>query len=85
MGFLKYVEQRRLDKHNKAQTLFPQFNDNKRDGLSGYFSKWFNRTLDKVNETISNPDDKLQNITFFIVFAIQYEPNTGIMAQRKNA
>ena len=41
MGFLKYVEQRRLDKHNKAQALFPQFNDNKRDGLSGYFSKWF--------------------------------------------
>lgn len=68
MGFLNYVEQRRLDKHNKAQTLFPQFNDNKRDGLSGYFSKWFNRTLDKVNETISNPDDKLQKHHVFHSF-----------------
>ena len=68
IGFLQYVEQRRLDKHNKNQILFPAFNDNKRDGLSGYFSKWFNRTLDKVNETISNPDDKLQKHHVFHSF-----------------
>lgn len=31
-------------------------------------SKWFNRTLDKVNETIQNPDDKLQEKHVFHSF-----------------
>lgn len=68
LGFLEYVEQQRKDKHNKLKRLFPELKLNSRNEYSAGMSKWFNRTLDKVNETIQNPDDKLQEKHVFHSF-----------------
>lgn len=68
LGFLEYVEQQRKDKHNKLKRLFPELKRNSRNEYSAGMSKWFNRTLDKVNETIANPDDKLQKLHVFHSF-----------------
>ncbi len=68
LGFLEYVEQQRKDKHNKLKRLFPELKRNSRNEYSAGMSKWFNRTLDKVNETIDNPDDKLQKLHVFHSF-----------------
>lgn len=48
--------------------LFPELKRNSRNEYSAGMSKWFNRTLDKVNETIDNPDDKLQKLHVFHSF-----------------
>ena len=68
LGFLEYVEQQRKDKYNKLKRLFPELKLNSRNEYSAGMSKWFNRTLDKVNETIQNPDDKLQEKHVFHSF-----------------
>lgn len=68
LGFLEYVEQQRKDKYNKLKRLFPELKLNSRNEYSAGMSKWFNRTLDKVNETIQNPDDKLQKKHVFHSF-----------------
>ena len=68
LGFLGYVEQQRKDKNNKSKRLFPELKLNSRNEYSAGMSKWFNRALDKVNETIQNPDDKLQEKHVFHSF-----------------
>ena len=57
-GFLQYVEQQKNDITNKTQRIFPELIPNCRGELSASVSKFFNRLLDKLNETIDNNDDK---------------------------
>ena len=57
-GFLQYVEQQKNDITNKTQRIFPELVPNCRGELSASVSKFFNRLLDKLNETIDNDDDK---------------------------
>lgn len=65
IGFLEYVEKIRKKKQVR---LFPDLKPNIRHEFSADISKWFSRFLDKVNNTIDDKADKIQEKHVFHSF-----------------